>query len=498
MASLRRGTTCAVAPATLWLFGLSGCADPCLDDGLGQSACPTQDAGTDSAGSSGSSGSISASATDSESATMTAGSLSASGSGSESGTGASDTEASGSSSATADSSASASASSDGGSDGSSSGGGGTLWCPDTDMDGFGDADGCVNADDPPPGTVDNDDDCDDGDPTTFPGAAPLDDRDACMHDGDGDDWGDDAPGPGIDPGSDCDDDDAATFPGAAELDADPTACTRDGDGDGWGDANPGGTAVPGADCFDGNDALNPDTMALGVFVDDPSGDPVFASVDPTDAALTAVAPLDTPGAWNPVSATIDETGTIVVNNDAQNRLYRVDYLGVCGGDPEGETTPAQQAHGIDIFCGISFGQDGVLYGVQNATDELAVLDPLTGLVVSSMPLQQGGAPFDAASCGMTFDCHEQRLLYAHGPGGDIFSLDPATGALTLLADTDLVWSPTGLAYDPIDRVVWVAGDTVLHRIAIDGSNTVEVIGDFDFGPGGDVTVSNLEVLPICG
>jgi hypothetical protein len=366
------------------------------------------------------------------------------------------------------------------------------------MDGFGDGEGCVNADEPPPGTVDNANDCDDGDPTTFPGAAPLDDRDACMHDGDGDDWGDDAPGPGIDPGSDCDDDDAATYPGAAELDADPTACTRDGDGDGWGDADPGGTAVPGADCFDGNDALNPDTMALGVFVDDPFGDPVFATVDATDAALTTVAPLDTPGAWNPVSATIDETGTIVVNNDAQNRLYRVDYLGVCGGDPEGETTPAQQAHGIDIFCGISFGVDGVLYGVQNATDEVAVLDPLTGLVVSSVPLQQGGAPVDAASCGMTFDCHGQRLLYAHGPGGDIFALDPATGALELLADTDLVWSPTGLAYDPIDRVVWVAGDTVLHRIAIDGSNTVEVIGDFDFGPGGDVTVSNLEVLPTCG
>ncbi|MBX7080930.1 MAG: hypothetical protein K1X88_17155 [Nannocystaceae bacterium] len=40
-----------------------------------------------------------------------------------------------------------------------------------------------------------------------------------------------------------------------------------------------------------------------------------------------------------------------------------------------------------------------------------------------------------------------------------------------------------------------AAAAIARGLAVDA---VEVIGDFDFGPGGDVTVSNLEVLPICG
>lgn len=484
---LPRATLAALAMA------LGACADPCLDDGLGQSACPVQQ--TD--GASGSTGetdsnSNTISDSDSASATLTAGSASMSASASDTDTDSA--TASASASATDSASASDSASDSGSASDSE---GGTQWCPDADMDGFGDPEGCVNAMDPPPGTVDNDDDCDDGDADTFPGAAPNDDATACMHDGDGDDWGDDNPGPGVDAGTDCDDEDAETFPGAAEAEADPTQCSTDADGDGWGDANPSGTAVPGADCFDGNDALNPSTMALTAFVNQ-GFQPVVATASTLDAALSTVAPLDTPFQWNPVSATIDETGLIVLNNDSQNRLYSVEYLGVCdGSEAEGTTTALPQSHGIDVFCGLGFGVDGLLYGVQNATDEVAEFDPTTGAVLSSVPLTLGGTPFDAGSCGMTFDCHTQRLLYAHGPSGDIFALDPVAGTLELVADTAFTWSPTGLAYDPVDRVVWVAGDTTMYRVAIDGSNTVEEIGNFDFGPGGDVSVSNIETLPVC-
>ncbi|MBL8945087.1 MAG: hypothetical protein JNK45_18120, partial [Myxococcales bacterium] len=293
--------------------------------------------------------------------------------------------------------------------------------------------------------------------------------------------------------------DAAAFPGAAENEPDPTICTTDADGDGWGDANPGGTGTPGADCFDGNAALNPDTMGLVAFVSAGGIGAVAAQASTDDAALSVVAGITTPFQWNPVSATIDETGTIVLNNDSQNRLYTVDYGGVCEGvDLLGSATALPETHGVDIFCGLSFGVDGALYGVENGGDQVAEFDPLTGGILGAVDLQSGGVPFDAESCGMTFDCHTQRLLYAHGPTGDIFELDPSTGELELVADTDEVWSPTGLAYDPVDRVVWVAGDTTMLRVAIDGTNQVDVIGNFDFGPGGDVTVSNLEELPVCG
>ena len=91
------------------------------------------------------------------------------------------------------------------------------------------------------------DDCDDSDPFTFPGAAELEDADACMTDADDDGFGESAPSDGVTAGIDCDDGNAAlnaadtdgdgfstcdldcddsdinTFPGAAEFD-DPEAC----------------------------------------------------------------------------------------------------------------------------------------------------------------------------------------------------------------------------------------------------------------------------------
>jgi hypothetical protein len=450
------------------------CADPCVDDGLVQDKQDCPAAGTGSASESdtdATTGSATDTATASVSDTMR------------------DSMSAGSSSMSASSMTGADST-------STTDAGGTLWCVDADMDGFGDPGDCTMAPDQPPGTVDNDDDCDDSDANTFPGAAPNDDADACMHDGDGDDWGDDDPGPGIDPGTDCDDDDIATFPGAAS--SEPDLCGTDADGDGWGDANPGGGGDPGADCFDGNADLNPDTMDLSVLVTLVGEGPVVAvpSTDGT-AMLTVTAPLDTPNNWNPVSTTIDETGLIVTNNDSNNRLYSVDYSGVCdGSETQGTTDSFPNQHGVNVFCGIAFGVDGVLYGVRNDTDEIVEFDATTGQLNGGVALDNGGMPLDIGSCGMSFDCHTQQMMLADGGNGDVYTVDPATGSLTLLADTDLQWSPTGLAYDPVDRVAYVAGDTDFFRIAIDGTNQVDALGSFTDGLFG-VSVSNVEMLPIC-
>lgn len=141
----------------------------------------------------------------------------------------------------------------------------SFWCEDTDADGFGDPKACTavpTGGTPPAGTVNNSDDCDDGSPFAFPGAAPNDSATACMEDKDGDDWGDDDPGsPNTTPGTDCDDDSATTFPGAAPNDS-LEACMQDADGDGWGDAMPPGGVMPGADCEDGDVAVPPGCMSL--------------------------------------------------------------------------------------------------------------------------------------------------------------------------------------------------------------------------------------------
>lgn len=430
--------------------GLTGCADPCLDDGLGQTDCPTESTEGDTDESSGSasdssSTSASSSITDSDS------------------TSDSDSADSTDASATADDTNSATDTnsadaSDGSSDGSSdpsSDGGGALWCADADGDGFGDPDDCTNTDDPPGGTVDNDDDCDDDDDHTFPGAAEN------------------------------------------EPNGGDAECMSDADEDGWGDADPGGDdTIAGADCYDGNVALNPDTMALSTFVS-AFGGAYIVEVNEDDASLGDSIPVD-PSTfnWDPVSATIAEDGTLVVNNNSGDRLWVVDWAGYCAGDTaSAEAEPLPMPNGSDVFCGIAFGPDGVLYGVESETDTIAVMDPSTGAVVSSIPVVLDGNPYDVGSCGMTFDCHTQQLVFASGFEGAIYSIDPATGALDFIADIDGTWSPTGLGYEPVERVVYLSADTELYRVALDGSS-VEDVGSFSFGFG-DVTVPNLDEMPIC-
>jgi hypothetical protein len=127
---------------------------------------------------------------------------------------------------------------------------------------------------------------------------------------------------------------------------------------------------------------------------------------------------------------------------------------------------------------------------------VAELDPMTGAIVASVPVVLDGNPYDVGSCGMTFDCHAQQLVFASGVDGGIFTIDPVSGALELIVDVDGDWTPTGLGYDPIDRVVHLAADTDMYRIAIDGSGTIDLLGAFTFGFG-DVSVSNLDELPSC-
>lgn len=143
----------------------------------------------------------------------------------------------------------------------------TQWCEDHDNDGFG-GDRCVGAVGKPEQEAgeafvwaDNGDDCDDADNRTFPGAAALEDTNACVSDIDGDGWAAQAPASAaIMSGRDCDDADASTHPGAAELD-DPDACMTDADDDGWG-ASLGLVAgvVAGDDCDD----RDPTLFACGV------------------------------------------------------------------------------------------------------------------------------------------------------------------------------------------------------------------------------------------
>lgn len=208
------------ATAGALLLSLAGCADPCLDDGLGQdnrSNCPTAVSGD--AGMSG---------------------------GSDDATGGMGSDDLGIETDT---------------------NGGTLYCTDQDEDGQGNPNDCVGVPDgnsPPTGSVPNNDDCVDDDPTVYEGAAEGE-PDLCTSDEDGDGYGDANPPTGADPGSDCDDSSPTTYPGAGENESPPldAMCVDDADGDGYGDSAPDNPDVtPGTDCNDTTELVGPECLTV--------------------------------------------------------------------------------------------------------------------------------------------------------------------------------------------------------------------------------------------
>lgn len=353
------------------------------------------------------------------------------------------------------------------------GGGGVMPgsdCDDADMGVFDMCSSCVDrdgdgwvtgCDDFPPEFPAED--CDDGDANTFPGAAPNDDPNACMTDEDGDDWGDSTPtDPDATPGSDCDDASASTFPGAAEVD-DPDACMQDADDDGHGDANPDNPEVQeGSDCNDGEPMVNPSDSAL-ITAPITTGD--ISEIDVENGTLTPIATLDV-GAfnpWIPTSLAVNPVDlTVVAALAFQDRLVTMNYCG--GGAPTAMAMPHKKS-----LCGIGFDGAGVLYGIDGQVDQL-VKFKADGSIDTVTPLTFDGKTLNVAECGMTWDCHDERLLVSDSGSGGIYSVNTADGTTTRLADIPDKSFGSGLAYESATKSALSCLDTSLFRIALDGTN----------------------------
>jgi len=412
-------------------------------------------------------------------------------------------------------------------DPTTSGVGGT-WCVDADMDGYGDPDQCTevpSGDAPPPGTVDNGDDCDDsdglvwtscgacadqdgdgayvgcdayppdapledcddGDPNTAPGTAPNDDPEACMTDADGDDWGDATPtNPSAAPGSDCDDASATTFPGAAAAD-DPTACMNDDDDDDHGDAKPGKPGVvPGSDCFDANPGLNPGVSAL---ITAPLNTGEITEIDPATGAMSSLAFIDVNeiAPWIPTSIAVDPNdGSIYAALAFKDRLATMNYCGA------GVPTLLPAAHSKNI-CGITFDRDGNLYGIDGQVDQLLVFKPDGSVGPGGVKaLTYMGQTLNVADCGMSYDCHADRILVSDSGSSGIYSVQIGDGATERLASIPGKQFGSGLAYDPTTRRALSCDETSFLSIAVDGSNEFTQLkslsaeaDDLEFGPACD-------------
>ena len=306
-------------------------------------------------------------------------------------------------------------------------------------------------------------DCDDGDEHTFPGAAPNDDAEACMTDADGDDWGDSTPSnPEAEAGTDCDDASASTFPGAAALDS-ADACMQDADDDDHGDADPENPDVlAGNDCNDGNDAINPTDSVL-ITAPITTGD--ISEVDPETGAITSIASLDVGGfnPWIPTSLAVNPIDQSIYASLAFNdRLVTMNY---CGG---GEPTALPMAHKKNL-CGIGFDRAGTLYGIDGQVDQLVTFKA-DGSIDSVKPLTFDGKTLNVAECGMTHDCHEDRLLVSDSGSGGIYVVNTEDGTTTRVADVPDGAFGAGLAYEPVSKRALSTLGTSFMSLALDGTN----------------------------
>ncbi|MCA9655727.1 MAG: hypothetical protein KC501_37805 [Myxococcales bacterium] len=516
------------------------CADPCIDDGLGQAICPTQNSAGDTEG-----------ATDSSSATMgsvtmssaTAATMTMGMSGSQT-SGETDSDTEGTADGTAEGTATQGET------------GGSLWCVDADGDGYGDPDQCQNSDEPIDGSVPNGDDCDDSNPATFPGAAPNDDPDACMQDEDDDDWGDDMPPPGVDPGTDCLDEDDTVSPGAAENE--PRLCAQDEDDDGWGDDMPPPGVDPGSDCADDNPNAFPgaaeeedppdlcaedeDGDGWGDLDPPPGVEPGNDCDDENADAFPGAAPNEDPpdlctvdadgdgwgdanpggggGGPGPQSGSDCYDANPDLNPDTLQLTAFAPYQGGPGAvrtiqtiDPANAdlnlfvtlTTPMGGIPNVNLVSA-TLNEAGEIFASDLTNVQLVTADYAGTCMMGQGVLAPAGMPYAPAGtvvCGLEFD--GAGTLYGIDLNDTLRTFDPATGQLTgmpiPLQDGGVPINVTscGMAYDCTgDRLLLAnGGDWSIYEIdRVTGQSTV--LRDLDpfFGP--QWTPVGLEYDPVSG
>jgi len=114
---------------------------------------------------------------------------------------------------------------------------------------------------------------------------------------------------------------------------------------------------------------------------------------------------------------------------------------------------------------MAFDECGRLFVLDTVAEELRELDPATAAVLSSVPVALQGSV-----AGMAFDPADGTLYVADGEvdGADaLWSLDPATGSLTLIGHTGLQDGLAGLTIvpEPAGVLLLCAGASLLFRRA---------------------------------
>jgi len=208
------------------------------------------------------------------------------------------------------------------------------------------------------------------------------------------------------------------------------------------------------------------------------------SIDLTTAHVEEIADYsahpDRPS--DPNSAAFAPEGIAWVSDSGENRLLMLD---VCEADiiPIGPT-------GFGHLCGISYGSDGMLYGMDSNTNSLVQLDQATGAgtIIGAL-----GRNID--NCGLTLDCLSGTLYGLDGKTGQLFTIDPITGTAGTPVNLNLSNMPSvGLEFDPMDGSLLMTNGPTLYRVN-PATGALTTIGPFDLGSGFNDLAFHLGPLP---
>ena len=326
-----------------------------------------------------------------------------------------------------------------------------------------------------------DDDCDDADPERYPTADETcdgvdNDCDALVDDDDGDyipDYDGDGQLGDLCGGVDCDD-------------LDPFMHDDDDDGDGFspcmGDEDDGNdNSYPGAaEICDGLD--NDFDGTIDEFVEEDwilvtgQSNYKFYEIDPTDASSSQVSNMS----QNYAICSLDVWGGgwSIASNGAGGSLYLAE---VCSGD----ITPIGQT-GMGSICGISFGPDRRLFGLDRQNDILVEFDTDTGAGTAV-----GSLGFDLGYNGMAYDCTSETLYGLDAMSNQLFKVDPDTGLAYDFVPFNINFDQVGLEFDHVSSLLLASTGSDLYEIDPQ-TGTTNHIGSFSLND-----VNDLAFHPPC-
>ena len=95
------------------------------------------------------------------------------------------------------------------------------------------------------------------------------------------------------------------------------------------------------------------------------------------------------------------------------------------------------------------------------------------------------------SCGLTYDCSQNRLIGANGSTGEIFSINPNTGEAFDIIQTQVPFMSVGVEFDHATNLLLASTKTELYSVDTNNGNTTFI------GSLGGQNIDDLAYYPTC-